>query len=70
MNLPVAGGGYFRLLPYSITAWAIHHINEISLSQQCSISTLGRSTLINRESQPPGVLGSVIIKICIRQRQN
>ena len=28
-NLPVAGGGYFRLLPYSVTAWAIRHINEI-----------------------------------------
>lgn len=28
MNFPVAGGGYFRLLPYRVTAWAIRHINE------------------------------------------
>lgn len=28
-NIPVAGGGYFRLYPYPITAWAIHHLNEI-----------------------------------------
>ena len=27
-NIPVAGGGYFRLLPYSITAWAITRINQ------------------------------------------
>jgi polysaccharide deacetylase family protein (PEP-CTERM system associated) len=27
-NVPVAGGGYFRLYPYKITAWAIHHLNE------------------------------------------
>jgi len=27
-NLPVAGGGYFRFLPYWITAWAIRRINE------------------------------------------
>lgn len=28
VNLPVAGGGYFRLFPYRLTAWAIHRINE------------------------------------------
>ena len=28
VNLPVAGGGYFRLLPYPVTAWAIRRINE------------------------------------------
>lgn len=28
INLPVAGGGYFRLLPYGLTAWAIRRINE------------------------------------------
>jgi polysaccharide deacetylase family protein (PEP-CTERM system associated) len=27
-NIPVAGGGYFRLLPYPITAWAIGRINK------------------------------------------
>lgn len=29
MNWPVAGGGYLRLFPYQITAWAIRRINEI-----------------------------------------
>jgi len=28
VNFPVAGGGYFRLLPYRMTAWAIRRINE------------------------------------------
>ena len=28
MNLPVAGGGYFRLLPYGWTRWGIARINQ------------------------------------------
>ena len=28
MNLPVAGGGYFRLLPYWWTSWGIRRINR------------------------------------------
>jgi polysaccharide deacetylase family protein (PEP-CTERM system associated) len=28
MNLPVAGGGYFRLLPYRWTRWGIARLNE------------------------------------------
>ena len=28
INIPVAGGGYFRLLPYRFTAWAIRRINQ------------------------------------------
>jgi polysaccharide deacetylase family protein (PEP-CTERM system associated) len=28
INVPVAGGGYLRLLPYLVTAWAIRRINE------------------------------------------
>ncbi len=28
VNIPVAGGGYFRLFPYRVTAWAINHLNE------------------------------------------
>jgi polysaccharide deacetylase family protein (PEP-CTERM system associated) len=28
LNLPVAGGGYFRILPYSWTRWGITRINE------------------------------------------
>jgi len=27
-NWPVAGGGYFRLLPYQVTTWAIRRLNE------------------------------------------
>ncbi len=29
LNLPVAGGGYFRLLPYWWTQWGISRVNEI-----------------------------------------
>lgn len=27
-RLPVAGGGYFRLLPYAVTAWALRRLNR------------------------------------------
>ncbi len=27
-NLPIAGGGYFRLLPYMATKWGLSHINN------------------------------------------
>ncbi len=27
VNLPVGGGGYLRLFPYSLTKWAIKHLN-------------------------------------------
>ncbi len=29
VNLPVAGGGYFRLLPYAWTRWGIRRVNEV-----------------------------------------
>lgn len=28
LNLPIAGGGYFRLLPYRWTAWGIRRVNQ------------------------------------------
>jgi polysaccharide deacetylase family protein (PEP-CTERM system associated) len=28
LNLPIAGGGYFRLLPYAWTRWGIDRLNE------------------------------------------
>ena len=28
-NLPVAGGGYFRILPYAWTRWGIRRVNEV-----------------------------------------
>lgn len=28
VNLPIAGGGYFRLLPYRWTAWGIRRVNQ------------------------------------------
>ena len=30
LSIPVAGGGYFRLLPYAISRWALNGINEQS----------------------------------------
>lgn len=27
-NLPIAGGGYFRLLPYAVTRWGLRRINQ------------------------------------------
>jgi polysaccharide deacetylase family protein (PEP-CTERM system associated) len=27
-NWPIAGGGYFRILPYALNAWAIRHLNR------------------------------------------
>lgn len=29
LTLPVAGGGYFRLLPYTVTRWALRRINSL-----------------------------------------
>jgi hypothetical protein len=29
MNLPVAGGGYFRILPYRWTRWGIARVNRL-----------------------------------------
>jgi len=29
LNLPVAGGGYFRLLPYAFTRWGIGRLNRV-----------------------------------------
>ncbi len=28
-NLPIAGGGYFRLLPYPFTSWGLRRINKL-----------------------------------------
>jgi len=28
-NLPIAGGGYFRLLPYGVTRWGIRRVNTV-----------------------------------------
>jgi len=27
-NLPASGGGYFRLLPYSMSSWLLRHVNQ------------------------------------------
>jgi hypothetical protein len=29
VNLPIAGGGYFRLLPYAWTRWGIGRVNRV-----------------------------------------
>lgn len=28
-NLPIGGGGYFRILPYEWTRWGIQHLNDV-----------------------------------------
>lgn len=28
VNLPISGGGYFRLLPYPVTRWALRHLEN------------------------------------------
>jgi polysaccharide deacetylase family protein (PEP-CTERM system associated) len=28
-NLPAGGGGYFRLLPYSVSRWCLKHVNTV-----------------------------------------
>ena len=28
-NLPAGGGGYFRLMPYSLSHWLLHRVNRI-----------------------------------------
>ncbi len=28
-NLPIAGGGYFRLFPYRVTRWGLNRINQV-----------------------------------------
>jgi polysaccharide deacetylase family protein (PEP-CTERM system associated) len=33
-NLPCGGGGYFRLLPYRVSRWAMKHVNKID-GQPC-----------------------------------
>lgn len=27
-NIPIAGGGYFRIFPYALTRWGIRHLNQ------------------------------------------
>ncbi len=34
-NLPIAGGGYFRLYPYALSRWGIRHLNRVE--QQPSV---------------------------------
>ncbi len=29
VNLPIAGGGYFRMLPYALTRWGIARLNTL-----------------------------------------
>jgi polysaccharide deacetylase family protein (PEP-CTERM system associated) len=31
VNLPVGGGGYFRLYPFALTRWGIEHVNAVDL---------------------------------------
>jgi hypothetical protein len=29
MNLPIGGGGYFRILPYAWTSWGLSRVNNV-----------------------------------------
>ena len=50
-NIPVSGGGYFRLYPSGFTTSCIRRINR-SGQPLCSTSTLGSSTPTNPASPP------------------
>jgi polysaccharide deacetylase family protein (PEP-CTERM system associated) len=62
VNVPVAGGGYLRLFPYQITAWAIRRINEVGGSRPWSMFIHGNSILTSRASPRRGSRGFVIIR--------
>ena len=49
-NLPTGGGGYFRLLPYKVSAAAMRASIATTTSPASSISTPGRSTPASRAS--------------------
>ena len=40
---PGGGGGYFRLLPYRLSRWAVRRVNRRRRCRRCSISIRGRS---------------------------
>ncbi|MEZ4485583.1 MAG: DUF3473 domain-containing protein [Syntrophotaleaceae bacterium] len=43
-NLPIAGGGYFRLFPYKLTCWGLRRINRRDQQPFVFICTHGSST--------------------------
>ena len=47
-NLPIAGGGYFRLLPYAWTQWGIARVNARRSSRWCFTSIPGKSIRTSR----------------------
>ena len=53
MNLPVGGGGYFRILPYGWTRWGIGRLNDgRDGGRRSSTCTRGRSIRISRGCAP------------------
>lgn len=43
-RLAAGGGGFFRVLPYGFSRWAIRQVNREKSVPPCSISTPGKST--------------------------
>ena len=39
-NLPASGGGFFRLLPYHASRWALHRVNRTE--RMAAVSAQGR----------------------------
>ena len=50
---PGGGGGYFRLLPYAVSRWAVSASTSATASRRCSISIRGKSIPTSRASKPP-----------------
>ena len=49
-NLPMAGGGYFRLLPYGWTRWGIARVNRVERKAAWSLSAQGWQACSPRSS--------------------
>ena len=55
LNLPVAGGGYFRILPYGWTRWGIARLNRAGAqARRSSTCTRGRSIPTSRGCRQAG----------------
>jgi hypothetical protein len=64
LNLPVAGGGYFRILPVWWTRWGIARLNRTSGGRRSSTCTRGRSIPISRGCRRPARAASGTTATC------
>ena len=61
LNLPVAGGGYFRILPYGWTRWGIDRVNRLERRPGCLLPASlgdrsGAASAAGREPRPVSAL--------------